>query len=123
MTVRELALSMLDSYELEGKYVNLLLSSHRADSLSREERASLTALLYTVTEHKLTYDYYISSVAGRDKSKIDIHTLNILRLGVCQIADMNSIPDFAAVNESVALAKKYCKLLDNLDDSRLNYPE
>lgn len=105
MTVRELALSMLDSYELEGKYVNLLLSSHRADSLTREERASLTALLYTVTEHKLTYDYYISSVAKRDKTKIDIHTLNILRLGVCQIADMNSIPDFAAVNESVKLAR------------------
>ena len=105
MTVRELALSMLDGYELEGKYVNLLLSSHRADSLTREERASLTALLYTVTEHKLTYDYYITSIAKRDKASIDIHTLNILRLGACQIVDMSSIPDFAAVNETVNLAR------------------
>lgn len=105
MTVRDIALSMLDSYELEGKYVNLLLSSHRADSLRAEERASLTALLYTVTERKLTYDYYISSVAKRDKASIDIHTLNILRLGACQIVDMCSIPDFAAVNETVNLAR------------------
>ncbi|MBR7116756.1 MAG: 16S rRNA (cytosine(967)-C(5))-methyltransferase RsmB [Clostridia bacterium] len=105
MTLRELALGMLDQYELEGKYVNLLLTSHSADSLKREERASLTALLYTVTERKHTYDYYISSVAKRQTAEMDIHTLNILRLGVCQIVAMDSIPDFAAVNETVKLAR------------------
>lgn len=105
MTVRELALLMLDEYELEGKYVNLLLKSHRADNLTREERASLTALLYTVTEHKYTYDYYICAASARSGSDIDPRTLNILRLGVCQIVDMSAIPDFAAVNETVKLAR------------------
>ncbi|MBR2930221.1 MAG: 16S rRNA (cytosine(967)-C(5))-methyltransferase RsmB [Clostridia bacterium] len=104
MTVREIALRMLDQYETEGKYVNLLLSSHIADPLNPKERAALTALLYTVVEHKLTYDYYVGSVAKRATADIDPHTLNILRLGACQIIDMESIPDFAAVNETVGLA-------------------
>ena len=105
MSVRALALSMLDECELEGKYVNLILNSRRTDRLTHEERASLTALLYTVTERRHTYDYYISSVAKRPVSDIDIHTLNILRLGVCQIVAMDSIPDFAAVNETVKLGR------------------
>ncbi len=105
MNLREIALSLLNEYELDGKYVNLSLTSHRADRLSREERAALTALLYTTVEHKLTYDYYISALAKRSTDKIDVTVLNILRLGMCQIVDMASIPDFAAVNETVKLAR------------------
>ena len=96
---------MLDEYELGGKYVNLSLSSHSADSLTVDERAALTALLYTSVERKITYDYYICALSGRGISDIDPHTLNILRLGMCQILDMKSIPDFAAVNETVKLAR------------------
>ncbi len=105
MNIRKIALNMLDEYELGGKYVNLLLSSHSADKLTSEERASLTALLYTSVEHKITYDYYICALSGRGISDIDPHTLNILRLGMCQILDMTSVPDFAAVNETVKLAR------------------
>ena len=54
MTVREIALKLLLDYEESGKYVNLSLSSHLADSLKAEERAQLTSLLYTAVEHKLT---------------------------------------------------------------------
>ncbi len=96
---------MLDEYELGGKYVNLSLSSHSADKLTGEERASLTVLLYTSVEKKITYDYYICALSGRGSSDIDPHTLNILRLGMCQVLDMKSIPDFAAVNETVKLAR------------------
>lgn len=105
MNVRKLALSFLDEYESLGKYINLSLTSHRADNLSPEERAFLTSLLYTSVENKLTYDYYISAISGRSSDRIDITTKNILRLGVCQLLDMNSVPAFAAVNESVKLAR------------------
>ena len=104
MNIRKIALDLLDEYEVGGKYVNLSLSSHRADALSREERAALTALLYTSVERKLTYDYYICALSGRGIDSINPHTLNILRLGVCQVLDMHSVPDFAAVNETVKLA-------------------
>lgn len=103
--LRRLALTLLNEYEEEGKYINLALNSHKADSLSGEERAQLTALLYTAVEHKLTYDYYISSLAKRSIEKIDGVTKNILRLGLCQLLDMDKIPEFAAVNETVKLAR------------------
>lgn len=105
MTVRQIALMLLDEYELGGKYINLSLNSHLADKLSDEERGFLTVLLYTTVEHKLTYDYYIGAISGRSVKEMDIHTLNILRLGFCQLIHIDSIPDFAAVNESVLLAR------------------
>ena len=105
MNVRELTLALLNDYEINGKYVNLSLSSHLTDKLSREERAFLTVLLYTAVERKITYDYYIGAISGRSLDKIDPSTLNILRIGMCQIVHIDSIPDHAAVNETVALAK------------------
>lgn len=105
MNIRQIALRILDEYEAGGKFINLALSSHLADNLSREEKAALTALLYTSVERKLTYDYYICAISKRSESDIEFHTKNILRLGLCQILDMRSIPDFAAVNETVKLAK------------------
>lgn len=106
MNIRQIALRILDEYELGGKYINLALSTHSADNLTREEKAALTVLLYTVVERKLTYDYYICAISKRSDSDIDIHTKNILRLGLCQLVDMTSIPDFAAVNETVKLARQ-----------------
>ncbi len=105
MNVRQIALRLLEEYEAGGKFVNLALSSHLTDNLSKEDKAFLTALLYTTVERKLTYDYYICAISERSESSIDPHTKNILRLGLCQIIDMRSIPDFAAVNETVNLSK------------------
>lgn len=104
MNIRQIALRILCEYEEVGKYINLALSSRLTDKLSGEEKAALTVLLYTTVERKLTYDYYICALSGRSLSQIDPHTQNILRLGLCQILHMRSIPDFAAVNESVKLA-------------------
>ena len=104
MNIRKLAHTLLLEYELMGKYVNLSLTSHKTDSLSPEERAILTSLLYTTVEKKITLDYYISAVAKRPTDKIDISTLCLLRLGLCQILYMDSVPDFAAVNETVKLS-------------------
>ncbi len=103
--VRALALDLILEYENRGKYINLSLNSHKADKLSCEERALLTALLYTSVENKLRYDYYISALSGRGIDKIDAVTKNILRLGLCQLFDMENIPVYAAINETVSLAR------------------
>ncbi len=105
MNIRKLALDLLMKYEASETYINLALSNHALDGLKREERAQLTALLYTTVEHKLTYDYYISAISGRGPGEVDPYTKNVLRLGICQILEMSSVPDFAAVNESVKLAR------------------
>ena len=105
MNIRKIALGLLEEYEAADKYINLSLASHSLDGLSSEQRAVITALLYTTVERKITYDYYISSISARNPDSIDSHTRNILRLGLCQICDMKSVPDFAAVNETVKLAR------------------
>lgn len=105
VNTRKLALTLLTEYEELGKYVNLSLASHKLDKLTREERAFVTALLYTTVERKLTYDYYIGAISGRSLDKIDAGVKNILRLGICQLIDMAGVPSFAAVNESVKLAR------------------
>ena len=103
--IRKLTLELLRSYEEEGRYVNLLLSSPRLRGLGREEISMITALLYTTVEHKLTYDYFISAFSARPIADIDPYVRDLLRIGLCQIVHMDSIPDFAAVNETVRLAR------------------
>lgn len=105
MTVRETALLLLSEYESSGKYVNLSLSSHKTDSLTASERTFLTVLLYTTVERKITYDYIMSALSARSADDVSPRVKNILRLGLCQIIHIDSVPDFAAVNETVKLAK------------------
>ncbi len=103
--IRKLAFELLRSYEEEGRYVNLLLSSHKVSGLTKEEKNALTALLYTAVEKKITYDYFTSAFSKRQIGEIDPYVRDIIRIGLCQILDMKSVPDFAAVNESVKLAR------------------
>ena len=103
--LRKIALEVLLELEAAEKYANLALSSHKTDNLSNEEMASLTALVYTTVERRLTYDYLIAALSEREIGKIDTYTKSVLRLGLCQILHMRSIPDFAAVNETVKLSR------------------
>ncbi len=105
MKILELTLSLLDNYELEGTYANLALSSHSLDALSPEQKGLVTMLFYTTLEHKITLDYYICSYAGRGIDSIELHTLNVLRLGITELIYISSIPDYAAVNECVSLGR------------------
>lgn len=105
MTTLSLSLTLLNDIEANGKYVNLALNSHLLDNLSIDERRRVTALLYTTVERRLTIDYYITSLANRSLTDIDVTTLNLMRLGACQILYMDSVPDYAAVNESVSLGR------------------
>ena len=105
MNIREIALKLLVEIEEDGKYANLAISSHSTDSLTPKEKRILTALLYTTVEHKITYDYYIGYLAGRNIADVAPRVKNILRLGLCQILDMSAVPDFAAVSETVNLGK------------------
>lgn len=103
--IRKIAFELLRSYEEEGRYVNLLLSSPKVASLPKDEKNAVTALLYTAVERKMTYDYFISAFSKRPIAEVDPYVRDVIRIGMCQIFDMKSIPDFAAVNESVKLAR------------------
>jgi len=62
-----------------------------------------------VLQNRNKLDFYLQQLlTGKLK---DLHPVvrDILHLGIYQIYEMDKIPMSAAVNESVALAKKYCK--------------
>ena len=94
---------MLCRAEQDNTYVNLMLTG--AHAISADDRRFLTALLYGVTERRITLDYYIAILAKRPKDKLDLYVKNILRIGLYQLIYMDKIPAFAAVDECVKMAR------------------
>ena len=109
MGARETALSALIACRKEGAWSNGILKTYTArDRLDRREAALAARLCYGVLQNRLKLDHYLQQLlTGRLK---DLHPAvrDILHLGLYQITETDRIPDSAAVNESVSLAKKYC---------------
>lgn len=91
----------------KGGYSNILLDKVLSESdMDEREKRLCAAIYYGVLERKITLDYIISGYCKQKISKLRPEILNILRCGIYQLKYMDSIPDSAAVNESVNLAKK-----------------
>ncbi len=91
-----------------GSYSNIVLDSVLKNSeLTLNDRRFISALFYGVLEKRLTLDYIINQYSKIELKKIDSNALNLIRMGIYQLAFMDKIPKSAAVNESVKLAKKY----------------
>lgn len=105
-TPRETALLILCKTEYDGAYPNLELKKMPRD-MDRRDKALVTSLVYGVISKKLTLDYVIKSLSRIKIKKLSKYIHQILRLGIYQIMFMDKIPDGAAVNESVKLAKRY----------------
>lgn len=71
--------------------------------LSEADRRFAVNLFYGVIERKITLDYIVSLYSKIPVEKTDKEVLCILRTGLYQLLYMDSVPDSAAVNESVAL--------------------
>ena len=107
MTARSAALAVLLKCENEGGYANIALDSVLDRSgLDRADRALASELVFGVIERKITLDHYISSLSSTKLSKLEPRVLSLLRLGVYQLAFLDRVPSYAAVNESVSLAPK-----------------
>lgn len=107
---RYLAAKLLDKTFKSGSYSNIQLGSglERSD-LDAQGRHFCTAIYYGVIQRRITLDHILARYCSRPLSKMDSIILTILRCGLYQIMYMDNIPDNAAVNESVALAKKFGK--------------
>ena len=112
MGARETALNVLIACRKSGAWSNGVLKDYLVrDGLDRREAALATRMCYGVLQNRLKLDFYLQQLlTGKLK---DLHPVihDILHLGLYQLYELDKIPDSAAVNESVALAKKYCKKL------------
>ena len=114
MGARETALNALIACRKNGAWSNGVLKEYcTRDRLDARDAALASRLCYGVLQNRGKLDFYLKQLlTGRIK---DLHPAvhDILHLGLYQIYEMDKIPASAAVNESVALAKKYCRKLRN----------
>ena len=108
---REAAFKALLAIERDGSYSNLELSKMLAsDELSN--KGFIREIVYGVTENKIYLDYILDKFIKKGAAKTKLQALIILRMGVYQILFMNSVPNYAAVNETVALARRFARGTD-----------
>ena len=100
-------LTLLD-VESKKSYSNLAIN-HHIKIVKPTNQGFVRELVYGVLESKMTLDYYIDLLVKDGAASLKNPELTILRMGLYQIGSMDSVPEYAAVNESVVLAKKYCR--------------
>ena len=90
-----------------GAYSNVALSKIlRIENLSDIDRRFVTELVYGTVKTGKSIDWIISKYISRSLKKIDPKVMAILRISFFQIFFLDRVPNFAAVNEAVELAKK-----------------
>ena len=110
MGARETALNVLIACRKEGGWSNGVLKEYlQRDHLDRRDAALATRLCYGVLQNRLKLDFYLQQLLTGKLKDLHPAVRDILHLGLYQLKEMDKVPSSAAVNESVDLAKKYCK--------------
>jgi len=103
---RNAALRALIQFRRDGAWTDLILKNS-LNGMEREDAALATAITYGVMQKMYLLDFYIGCYSSVKLNKIMPQVLDALRCGVYQLLFMDKVPEFAAVNETVALVKKY----------------
>ena len=105
---RETALQALMACRKEGAWANAVLKEYIGrNRLDARDAALATRLCYGVMQNRLRLDSFLEGLLSRPLSQLHPVVRDVLHLGLYQLYDLDKIPASAAVNESVALAKKY----------------
>ena len=103
---RKAALRVLVNCRTNGAWADAALNAQiRRDGLSGPDAALCSRIVYGVLQNQLLLDHYIGAYCSQKPEHLQPPLLDILRVGAYQILFLDKIPDSAAVNESVELAK------------------
>jgi len=107
LSARRIALDILGRVEATDAYANVLLDARlRGSGLPQLDRALVTELVYGVLRWRGMLDWRLAPVLDRPLAAVDATVRQLLRLGTYQLACLTRIPDFAAVDETVSLARE-----------------
>ena len=101
---RVAAFSVLRRVFEHGAFADRALHTEAAD-LDPRDRALAMTLAYGTVQRKRTLDYVLSAFVSRPLGDLEPPVLEALRLGLFQILFLGGVTDYAAVNDSVELAK------------------
>ena len=108
VTGREAALLILLQIWEERAYTAIALNRVlRQTKLEEQDRRFATELVNGSVKAKGTLDFILGQMVNRPLQKLEPVVRYILHLGLYQIFYLDRIPDSAACNESVNLAKKF----------------
>ena len=105
MNIRNECYNILKAADEDNAFVGEVLGNalRRLQFSDKRDRAFLTKLTEGVVERRISLDYLIDKFS---KKAPDADTRIILQMGIYQIRYMESVPDRAAISESVELCKE-----------------
>ena len=103
---REAALKALVRFEKDRAYLNLILPDLTA-RLTIEDRALAVQMASGTIERLNTLDWVINLYSTTKINKLTPWLRNLLRIGAYQLLYLDRVPAYAAVDESVRLARRY----------------
>lgn len=108
MNARELALDIFLDAEKTGSYANALIRDvlDKYDYEDVKEKAFFKRLAEGTSERRITLDWALNCYSKTPVEKMKPLIRNLLRISAYQILYMEAVPDSAACNEAVKLAKK-----------------
>jgi 16S rRNA (cytosine967-C5)-methyltransferase len=107
LTAREVAFDVVRRvFEQDAWADRVFRSAADAAGLDVRDRAFAMQLAYGTVQHTRTLDHAIEALGRRPVRKLDPPVLAALRLGAYQLGFMGSVPEHAAVNESVELVRR-----------------
>lgn len=104
---RKTAYSTLMDVETKKSFSNLALN-HQMILNKPDSPGFVRELVYGVLENKMLLDHYIDQLVKTGAASLKASDRTILRMGIYQLGYMDSVPEYAAVNESVVMAKRFC---------------
>lgn len=106
LNAREAALGALTAYRRRGARPEMVVAG--ADT-SDKDLALAANIVLGVLQNEYYLDLCIETAAHRRMDRLEPAVAEILRIGAYQLLFLTRVPESAAVNESVKLAKKHSK--------------
>lgn len=104
MKPREIAYKILQEVLSKEAYANISFNKHlRSQELKEIDKGFTKELVFGVIERKYTLDFILSFFVEKAP---DLKTMIFLEMGLYQLLYMDKVPSYAAINETVNIAKK-----------------
>lgn len=104
MKPREIAYKILQEVLSKEAYANISFNKHlKGQELKEIDRGFTKELVFGVIERKYTLDFILSFFVNKAP---DLKTMIFLEMGLYQLLYMDKVPSYAAINETVNIAKK-----------------
>lgn len=108
VNLREIVLGLLIEVNEKNEYSHIALSQalNKFAYLEKQERSFVTRLFEGCLEKSIELDYVIDQFSKTKVNKMKPLIRNLMKMGTYQLMYMDSVPESAACNECVKLAKK-----------------